>query len=285
MTKQVFATKIGMRQAWSKSGKRFAVCRLKMEDGVVIGKKTPETDKYSSLQIAFGQKKLANMTKPLRTLITKSGFSLGRRYIREVQLKDDQAYDQVQIGKVIPFTEVVQVGDIVNVQGTSKGRGFTGVMKRHNFHGSQRTHGQSDRERAPGSIGSGTTPGRVLKGKKMAGHHGVMTKTLKNLQVIYIDAENNELWVSGPVPGHLNAMVKLTVMDHKEFEGLTEDASKQLPVDSKQEAVETDKTEVKPENTAEEVKTEEVETKEEVKAEEVKTEEVKKEKKVKKEEK
>lgn len=275
MTKQVFATKIGMRQAWSKSGKRFAVCRLKMEDGVVIGKKTPETDKYSSLQIAFGQKKLANMTKPLRTLITKSGFSLGRRYIREVQLKDDQTYDQVQIGKVIPFTEVVQVGDIVNVQGTSKGRGFTGVMKRHNFHGSQRTHGQSDRERAPGSIGSGTTPGRVLKGKKMAGHHGVMTKTLKNLQVIFIDAENNELWVSGPVPGHLNAMVKLTVMDHKEFEGLTEEKVVKTEV-----AVES-----KEENAAEEVKTEEVETKEAVKAEEVKTEEVKKEKKVKKEEK
>jgi large subunit ribosomal protein L3 len=264
MTTQVFATTIGMSQTWSKSGKRFAICRLKMEDAVVVGKKTSEKDHYQALQIAFGKKKLANMTKPLRTIIAKSGFSLGRRFIREVKLKNDQDYATTEVGKVIPFTDIVQVGDIVNVQGTSKGRGFAGGMKRHGFHGSQRTHGQSDRERAPGSIGSGTTPGRVYKGKRMAGHYGVETKTVKNLQVIFIDSDTKELWVSGPVPGHINSMVRLSVTGHKEFEGLKEKKVTKASaekVEVKDEKIIEKKEEVTKPQVTEEVKTEKVEKK------------------------
>lgn len=252
MITQVFATKIGMGQAWSKSGKRLSVCRLKMEDAVIVGKKTQEKDQYQALQVAFGQKKLANMTKPLRTIVTKSGFSLGRRYIREIHTTTD-TFDQYEVGKVTPFTEVVKVGDIVDVQGTTKGKGFTGGMKRHGFHGGPKTHGQSDRARAPGSIGSGTTPGRVYKGKKMAGHHGMLTKTIKNLQVIHIDEDQKEVWVSGSVPGHINAVVRLTVREHQEFEGLKVEVRGRLSEVSKEAKKDVEENEQVTENSKEEI--------------------------------
>ena len=101
------------------------------------------------------------------------------------------------------------VGDVVAVQGTSKGRGFAGGVKRYHFHGGPRTHGQSDRQRAIGSIGSGTDPGRVWKGKRMAGHYGVESKTVKGLTVVYIDFDKRELWLSGPVPGAVNSILQI----------------------------------------------------------------------------
>lgn len=272
MITQAFATKIGMQQAWTKSGKRLAVSRLKMQEGVVVGKKTQQKDNYQALQIAFGQKKLKSMSKPLKTIITKSGFSLGRRYIREIKA-DDETFQQFEVGKVIPFTDVVKVGDIVDVQGRTKGKGFTGVIKRHGFHGGPKTHGQSDRHRAPGSIGSGTTPGRVYKGKKMAGQSGNVLRTVRNLQVIYIDPEEKELWLSGPVPSHLNGMVRLTVQDFQEFEGL------QGAVDRKQETAksETDEEKKKTEQQSSTASESQSKTDEEVKeaAEEPKAEDIK----------
>ena len=105
--------------------------------------------------------------------------------------------------------QVLAVGDVVKVQGTSKGRGFAGGMKRHGFSGGPATHGQSDRQRAVGSIGSGTYPGRVWKGKKMPGHYGVETRTVHGLVVLYIDPETKEVWLSGPVPGFNTSTVKI----------------------------------------------------------------------------
>jgi hypothetical protein len=122
-----------------------------------------------------------------------------------------------ELGSTLKVEEVFEVGDIVQVTGTSKGKGFAGVMKRHNFRGGPRTHGQSDRERAPGSIGQTTTPGRVYRGKRMAGHMGVEQVTIKNIMVVSVDASTQTLLVDGLVPGSRNGMliIKKTGTDKK----------------------------------------------------------------------
>lgn len=219
MIQTLFVTKKGMGQAWTKSGARIPVTKLHMGDNLVVAQKTKEKDGYDSLQIGFGKKKLKNMTKPLRTLLTKSGFSLGTKYMREVKVSAE-VENPLTVGTSIKLADHLKVGDVVNVQGLMKGRGFGGVMKRHGFHGGPRTHGQSDRARAPGSIGNRTTPGRVFKGKRMAGHYGDVNITVKNLQVVHIDPVTEEVWISGPVPGAMNSSVRIMVTDHKEFEGL-----------------------------------------------------------------
>ena len=124
-------------------------------------------------------------------------------------MKGVEVDENFKRGQTIKIDQVLEVGDVVAVQGVSKGRGFAGVVKRYGFHGGPRTHGQSDRQRAPGSIGSGTDPGRVWKGKKMSGHYGFETKTVSGLVVVNIDLDNREIWVSGPVPGHKNSIVRI----------------------------------------------------------------------------
>lgn len=261
MTHQIFATKVSMGQTWTKSGRRLPVSKLQVNDNVVIGKKTVENDKYSALQIGFGTKKLKNMSKPLRTIVEKSGFSFGVRKIREIRLPQDS---DVTVGTTIKADSVLKVGDIVTIQGVTKGRGFAGVMKRHGFAGGPATHGQSDRARAPGSIGQRTTPGRVYKGKKMAGHYGNVNLSVKNLQVIHIDPQTGEVWVNGPVPGHFNSLVRLTVTGNKPFEGfdtsaapkMSEVAEDSVTVEASEEAAtEETHTEVENTNTEEKVET------------------------------
>ncbi len=260
MVQTLFATKMHMGQAWTKSGKRVVVTKLKVESNQVVAEKTADRDGYQSFQIGYGLKKFKNMTKPLRTILNKSGFSFGVRQIREVKVGNDQS--TLKVGGTIAITDALQLGDMVNVQGVTKGRGFGGVMKRHGFHGGPRTHGQSDRSRAPGSIGNRTTPGRVFKGKRMAGHFGSENVTVKNLQVVYINAPENEVWVSGPVPSFNSAAVRLTVVGQKQFEGLqniesileTVTASEKPSTDEKIEAL--DKNEAKLGDAKEEVKEE-----------------------------
>ncbi|KKS80592.1 MAG: 50S ribosomal protein L3 [Candidatus Beckwithbacteria bacterium GW2011_GWA2_43_10] len=109
----------------------------------------------------------------------------------------------------------LQPGELIKATGLSKGRGFSGVMKRHGFHGGPKTHGQSDRSRSPGSIGMRTTPGRVWKGKKMAGHYGMATKTIRNLKVINFDETTNILTISGTVPGHRHSLLKIHKLPKK----------------------------------------------------------------------
>ncbi len=216
MMNQIFATKVSMGQTWTKSGRRLPVSKLLIQDNLVMGKKEVEKDGYIALQIGYGTKKLKNMTKPLRSILEKSGFSLGARQIREVKV---DAANETKVGDKVSANQVLKVGDIVNVQGVTKGRGFAGAMKRHGFHGQQKTHGQSDRARAVGAIGQRTTPGRVFKGKKMAGHYGVDNLTVKNLTVVHLDSQTGEVWLNGPIPGHFNSIVRLTVVGFKEFEG------------------------------------------------------------------
>ncbi len=206
MITQVFATKRTMTQAWTTTGKRLAVTRLQVVNNAVIGQKKSQDDSIR-LEMGYGLKKLKNMSKPLRSRLEKSGFSFGVRSMKEVTVAADET---LKPGDVLKVEEVLQVGDVVTVQGTTKGRGFAGVMKRHNFKGGPKTHGQSDRWRAPGSIGQRTTPGRVFKGKRMAGHYGVDVQTVAGLVVLYIDPVDQEVWLSGCVPGSINGSVTIS---------------------------------------------------------------------------
>ncbi|MEN8252982.1 MAG: 50S ribosomal protein L3 [Patescibacteria group bacterium] len=233
MLNSIFATKRSMTQAWDKQGHRLAVTKLAVGSNMVVRKDkvnvkprsdSPQTQENYIFEIGYGKKKLKNVSKPLRENLKRGGFSLGAKQLKGVRISTEENIE-LKVGDEIKLDTVLEVGDLVKVQGTSKGKGFAGVMKRHGFSGGPRTHGQSDRERAPGSIGAGTYPGRVWKGKKMPGHMGVETKTVENLVVLHIDVESGELWLSGPIPGSVNSIVKITKMGKKKELELDKKAS------------------------------------------------------------
>jgi len=201
----VLATKLGMTQAWTTDGKRLAVTRLKAADMMVVG--SSAYDQYTVVELGVGQKKLKNTAKPMRSRLEKSGFSVSPRVVRGTRISE--VADVPQVGSFLSVVDHLAIGDIVSVQGTSKGHGFAGVVKRYGFAGGPKTHGQSDRHRAPGSIGNRTTPGRVFKNKRMPGHYGVDVISIPGLVVIHVDSEAKEVWVSGPVPGSYGSVVQL----------------------------------------------------------------------------
>jgi len=239
MLNQVFATKLKMSQGWTTTGKRVAITRCIANDNLVVAQHNLPNAETNIFEIGYGSKKLKNVTKPLRTKLEKSGFSNGILGLKGVH----NSGDDVKVGDKISLTQVLELGDVVKVQGTSKGRGFAGGMKRHGFHGGPRTHGQSDRARAVGSIGAGTTPGRVLKGKKMPGHYGNATITVLNLVVLHIDEVNNEVWLSGPVPGAINSSIKIEKTGEKKSITLDKQASgiKEVEAEVKEESVTEEK--------------------------------------------
>ncbi len=255
MILDAFATKLGMTQAWTKKGQRLAVTRVSLSEMAVVGKQEvavldnkseiKETLPCTILEIGFGKKKIKNVNKPLRSQLEKSGFSSGFKNVTGVRVVDEKmqpATDtEYKVGDSIKVDTILSVGDIVNVQGISKGRGFAGAMKRWNFHGGPATHGQSDRARAVGSIGAGTTPGRVWKGKKMPGHYGVEAKTVTGLVVLHIDTTNNEIWLSGPVPGSIMNDVKISKTGKKKNIEIDFESSNitVVPVETKEETQES----------------------------------------------
>lgn len=202
MLTDFYATKTGMTQAWTADGKRLAVTRLKTPDNVVSAVLSPNI-----LEVGYGQKKEKNVTKPLSTRFKKSGFSFMPAKLGGARWTTQEGEEQPKAGTTITAASVLSVGDVVEIRGITKGRGFAGAVKRYGFHGGPKTHGQSDRTRAVGSIGAGTSPGRVWRGKRMPGHYGVETKTIGGLVILHIDEAAKEIWVSGPVPGHLNSFV------------------------------------------------------------------------------
>ena len=218
MLDAIFATKLGMTQAWSKNGKRLAVTKCKADSNLIVGQQSSTvTDKATRiwnkqpqtiLEVGFGTKKQKNMKKPLRTRLTKSGFSLGVKHIQGVHYTVPQE-SPLKVGDSLSLDQVLSVGDVVRVQGISKGRGFAGGMKRHGFHGGPATHGQSDRARAVGAIGAHTTPGRTWPNQRMPGHYGVDTKTVSGLVVLHVDSATKEVWLSGPVPGANTSTVRI----------------------------------------------------------------------------
>ena len=179
-------------------GERLPVTKIKAGPCVVTQVIREDKNGYWAVQLGFGEKRIEKVTKPMRGHlkgVTKK--KMAPRFLGEVRLAEEP---ELKVGDVIKVSDVFKEGDTVVVTGTSKGKGFTGVIKRWGFAKGPRTHGQSDRLRAPGSIG-GTAMGRVWKGKKMAGRAGGKTVTVKNLKVILVDPEKNELDISGPIPG------------------------------------------------------------------------------------
>lgn len=167
--------------------------------------KTKEKDGYEAVQLGFGEKKEKLVRKPMKGHFAKAGVKT-LRVVREFQ---GFSVSELKPGLEVRIESVFTKGDIVSVAGTSKGRGFQGVVKRHHFGGGSRTHGQSDRERAPGSIGSSSFPSRVFKGLRMAGRMGGERITVKNLRVVQVIPESNILIVRGAVPGHINSYVEI----------------------------------------------------------------------------
>ena len=192
--------KVGMTQVFEEDGRVVPVTVIQAGPCTVTQVKTQETDGYEAVQLGFGETKRLNKAEAGHLKDIGSC-----RYLREVRADD---VSEFEVGQKISV-EIFQPGDVLDVIGRSRGRGFAGVMKRHGFGGGPRTHGQSDRARAPGSIGGGTTPGKVFKGLKMAGHMGNRRITVKGLKVIRVDPDRNLLMVKGGVPGAPNGLLQI----------------------------------------------------------------------------
>jgi large subunit ribosomal protein L3 len=200
MIEGLLGRKLGMVQTFDKDGAVHGVTVIEAGPCVVTQLRTPEKDGYQAAQLGFGAAK--RLTKPARGHVQKHG---NLRHLREFEVDD---LDSHSVGDKIGV-EIFHDGDRVDVTATSKGRGFAGGVKRHNFSGGPKTHGQSDRHRAPGSIGAGNTPGRVIKGLRMAGHMGAEQVTVKNLEVVQSDPARGLLFVKGAVPGPKDGLVRI----------------------------------------------------------------------------
>ena len=195
----IIGKKIGTTQVFRENGAADCVTAIQTLSCTVTQVKTREKDGYQSVQL--GYEPVRHLNKPRRGHLQAAGQLF--RYLREVRVDD---LSDVDVGQRIDVS-IFQPGDRVDAIGKSKGRGFAGVVKRHNFRGGPKTHGQSDRHRAPGSIGAGTSPGRVLKGLKMAGHMGDARVTVRNLEVVSADPERDLLLLKGAVPGARNSLL------------------------------------------------------------------------------
>lgn len=185
--------KINQTQGFLEDGTRVPLSIIAMNSNIVTDVKTTEKDGYNALKMGFGIKNKPN--KPEAGFVKKAGLTKAPRFFCEV--KTDET--GIEVGTNVGANEVFEAGDIVDVMGTSKGKGYAGAVKRYNFKGGPKTHGQSDRHRAPGSSGAGTTPGRVYKGKRMSGRMGNEQVTIKNLEVLSVDGES--ICIKGLVPG------------------------------------------------------------------------------------
>jgi len=200
MKKGLIGKKLGMTQVFSDEG-AIPVTVIEAGPCVVIQKKSAGKDGYEAIQVGFGRKRPKNVTKPLQGHYKKADKGLFR-FLKEFRVESS---DEYEIGAELT-ADIFEVGDFVDVTGTSKGRGYAGVVKRHGFRGGRATHG-SMFHRAPGSIGASADPSRVLKGRKLPGHMGDQRVTVQNLTVLGIRPEMNIILVKGAVPGTNNGIV------------------------------------------------------------------------------
>ncbi len=266
----LIGTKVDQTQRFLENGMRIPVTIVDVKDNHVVSHKTQEKNKYQAVQLGFGIRKHA--TKATLGHAKGAGLEKAPRFLREVKIVDESPLPEV--GSQLNPSEVFQPGDIVNVTGISKGKGYAGGVKRYGFHGGPKTHGQSDRHRAPGSIGQGTTPGRVYKGKRMAGRMGQDQVTLKNLKVIDVQ-DDGMILIKGLVPGVRHGLLYIEkVGEDKKFVSLYKEEVPEeiVEVATPIEEVKAEgqvEVEVKEENSVEEEKAQEVTEAEEVKSEEV----------------
>jgi large subunit ribosomal protein L3 len=195
MLKGLLGKKIGMTQIFDDNGEAIPVTVIEAGPCYVTQIRSVASDGYSAVQLGFGEKKPKRLTGGQLGHLKRNDLP-PLRYLREFRVKEADVNEGDQV-----VVDVFEVGDHVDVTGTSKGRGFAGVVKRHGFAGGPKTHGQSDRQRAPGSIGATSGTARVFKGKRMPGHMGNRRVTSQNLEVVLVDAERNLIGVRGAVPG------------------------------------------------------------------------------------
>jgi len=200
MINGMIGKKIGMTQFFNENGTVNAVTAIEAGPCTVTQVKEQAKDGYSAVQLGFSTAKRLNA--PEKGHLGKLGLF---KHLREFRIDDAV---EIEVGTQVNVS-IFQPGDKVDISGISKGRGFAGGIRRHGFRGGPKTHGQSDRHRAPGSIGSGTTPGRVLKGLRMAGHMGHQRVTVKNLEVVLADSDRNLLLVKGAIPGSRNGLLEI----------------------------------------------------------------------------
>lgn len=201
--------KLGCTQIFTEDGTVVSVTVIEAGPCVVVGKRTAEKDGYSALQLGFGDKRDKLVRKPVKGFLTKQGLESTPRVIREFRVADDVAA-KYEVGQQIRPADVFQAGQLVDVSGTSKGRGFTGVIKRHNFRGAgTNSHGTHEYRRHGGSIGQNMTPGRTFPGMRMPGRHGGRKSTILSLEVARVLEDENLVLIAGGVPGPKNGVVTL----------------------------------------------------------------------------
>jgi large subunit ribosomal protein L3 len=207
MSMGLVGRKVGMTRIFNDDGDSVPVTVLDVSNNRVTQVKTPDNDGYSAVQVAFGKRRASRVKKPEAGHFAKASVEAGN-VLREFRISAEEAA-KLAPGAVIG-PDVFQVGQHVDVIGTTVGKGFAGVIKRHHFGSNRASHGNSITTRAPGSIGQAQDPGRVLRGKKMPGHLGAKQRTAQNLIVVRIDAERNLLLVRGAVPGHAGGAITVS---------------------------------------------------------------------------
>ena len=203
MKKALIGEKVGMTQIFDEKGMIIPVTVIKAGPCIVCQIKTVETDGYNAIQLGYGELKEKKAIKPIKGHFAKAKLPL-KKFLKEFKVDDIAAF---QVGDELN-ADVFETGERLDIQGTTKGKGFQGVIKRHGQHRGPMGHG-SMYHRRPGSMGATSTPGRVFKGKKLPGHMGVETVTIQNLNIVRVDTDKNVLLVKGSVPGHKGTILKI----------------------------------------------------------------------------
>jgi large subunit ribosomal protein L3 len=202
--KGLLGTKLGMTQMWDDNNQIVPVTVVAASTNVVTQVRKPETDGYNAIQVAFGEIDSRKVTKPEAGQFVRAGVT-PRKHVAEIRTADAGSYT---VGQELP-ADTFAAGDVIDVTGTTKGKGFAGTMKRHGFHGVGASHGAHKNHRKPGSIGACATPGRVFKGVRMSGRMGSDTVTTQNVVVHAIDAEKGLILLKGAVPGPKGGLIVL----------------------------------------------------------------------------
>jgi len=203
MSKGLIGKKLGMTSTFTPEGKYIPVTVVKAGPCVVTQIKTKAVDGYNALQVGFGEKKASHTNRPQKGHFAPCGGDCFA-HMREFPVENPDAFS---LGQQLPL-DIFKIGDRINVTGLSKGRGFSGVIKRHGFHGGRMTHG-SKSKRVPGSVGCSAWPGKVIRGKRMPGHYGMEKKTIRNLEIVDIRPDENLILIKGALPGYKTGIVTI----------------------------------------------------------------------------
>ena len=203
MKKGIYGKKLGMTQIFDNDGLVIPVTVVEVEPSLVLRKKTVETDGYNAIVLATGEVKEKQMNKPEKGQFDKVKLAY-KKYVKELRLDDIESYN---VGDELK-ADIFEAGELVDVQGVSKGKGFQGVIKRHGQHIGPKGHG-SMYHRRPGSMGPTSSPGRVFPGKKLPGHTGKDTVTVQNLQIVKVDMDKNVILIKGSIPGYKSSLVRI----------------------------------------------------------------------------